>query len=94
MADLPVYSRVPMAKLSGWWPSERGVAGTKCLTCPLPDQAPEGETEVQKESPWRARLRYAQIGGAAVAGGALLAVTGIRISHHACTLCSFSLHST
>jgi hypothetical protein len=41
-----------------------------------PDQAPEGQTEVQKESPWRARMRYAQIGAAAVGGGALLAVTG------------------
>ena len=31
---------------------------------------------MQKESPWRARMRYAKIGAAAVGGGALLAVTG------------------
>ena len=31
---------------------------------------------VQKESPWKARMRYAKIGAAAVGGGALLAVTG------------------
>ncbi len=39
-------------------------------------QAPEEKGEVSKVSPWAARMRYAKIGGAAVAGGAILAVTG------------------
>lgn len=39
-------------------------------------QAPDGKGEVAKASPWAARMRYAKIGGAAVAGGAILAVTG------------------
>ena len=39
-------------------------------------QAPEGKAEVVKDSPWKARMRYAKIGGAAVAGGAILGLTG------------------
>ena len=42
-------------------------------------QLPEGKEEVAKVSPWAARMRYAKIGGAAVAGGAILAVTGPSI---------------
>ena len=42
----------------------------------LPLQAPEGKGEVVKDSPWKARMRYAKIGGAAVAGGAILGLTG------------------
>ena len=49
-------------------------------------QAPDGKGEVAKASPWAARMRYAKIGGAAVAGGAILAVTGEVIrrapAHH------------
>ncbi len=39
-------------------------------------QVPEVKGEVQKESLWGSRMRYAKIGAAAVGGGALLAVTG------------------
>ncbi|CAL8463668.1 g3202 [Coccomyxa elongata] len=39
-------------------------------------QVPEVKGEVQKESKWGSRMRYAKIGAAAVGGGALLAVTG------------------
>ena len=42
----------------------------------LPVQTPEGKGEVVKDSPWKARMRYAKIGGAAVAGGAILGLTG------------------
>ena len=51
-------------------------ASTNTTVWLWPAQAPEGQAEVQKESPWRARMRYAKIGAAAVGGGALLAVTG------------------
>ena len=47
-----------------------------CLEAINALQAPEGEGKVAKTSPWAARMRYAKIGGAAVAGGAILAVTG------------------
>lgn len=39
-------------------------------------QVSEVKVEVQKESKWGSRMRYAKIGAAAVGGGALLAVTG------------------
>lgn len=42
-------------------------------------QVPEVKGEVQKESVWGSRMRYAKIGAAAVGGGALLAVTGTHI---------------
>ncbi|CAK0785406.1 hypothetical protein CVIRNUC_008615 [Coccomyxa viridis] len=69
-------ARVALRRVAMWL----NVPNLKLVTfeCLLAQQAqaPEGKGEVVKDSPWKARMRYAKIGGAAVAGGAILGLTG------------------